>query len=301
MDGCTPPAPSPRWRSVAGLVAAAWVGAGSGERARAAPQSGGVAPPAPDEPIPRDPGRLAAELIEVSAALDRSIDAWTSRGDPSAGPPPQAVTLEALYQQRIYRLLAQRPGLAARTFRRLPRSLAPAARDTTLAMRHLFRLTPPTSARRFKTGPPLPAGVLLGYYRLAERRFGVAWHVLAAVNFVESAFGRLRNESIAGARGPMQFMPATWRAYGMGGNVHDPRDAILGAANYLRHSGAPRSYRRALFAYNRSGLYVDAVLRLARRMARSRRAYLAFYSWQVFVRTPAGDRRLTGPGLSRGR
>ena len=45
----------------------------------------------------------------------------------------------------------------------------------------------------------------------------------------------------------MQFMPATWRAYGLGGDVHDPRDAILGAANYLRASGAARDLRaRAL-------------------------------------------------------
>ena len=100
----------------------------------------------------------------------------------------------------------------------------------------------------------------LADYLEAERRFGVAWQVLAAVNFVESAFGRLRNASTAGAQGPMQFLPSTWRAYGLGGDIDDPRDAILGAANYLHASGAPRDYRRALFAYNHSPAYVDAVL-----------------------------------------
>jgi membrane-bound lytic murein transglycosylase B len=94
----------------------------------------------------------------------------------------------------------------------------------------------------------------------------------------------------------MQFIPSTWRAYGMGGDVQDPRDAIMGAANYLRASGAPRDYRRAVFAYNHSRLYVNAVLRLARVMRRRPAAYYGLYSWQVFVRTPAGDRRLTGPG-----
>ena len=74
----------------------------------------------------------------------------------------------------------------------------------------------------------------------------MAWHVLAAVNYVESRFGRLRNESVSGARGPMQFMPATWRAYGLGGDVRDPRDAIMGAANYLHASGAPRDYAPAV-------------------------------------------------------
>ena len=64
----------------------------------------------------------------------------------------------------------------------------------------------------------------------------------------------------------MQFMPATWRAYGLGGDVHDPHDAILGAANYLHANGAPARRRGALYHYNPSPLYVDAVLRYARRM-----------------------------------
>jgi membrane-bound lytic murein transglycosylase B len=79
----------------------------------------------------------------------------------------------------------------------------------------------------------------------------------------------------------------------MGGNVRDPHDAIMGAANYLHASGAPRDYRRALHAYNPSGLYVGAALRYARHMKGD--GYLLLYNWQVFVRTPSGERRLTGP------
>ena len=93
----------------------------------------------------------------------------------------------------------------------------------------------------------------------------------------------------------MQFIPSTWRRYGLGGNVHDPHDAILGAANYLHANGAPRNYRRALYRYNPSSLYVDAVLRYARRIQSDPRAYYVFYSRQVFVRTPHGLVRLTGP------
>jgi membrane-bound lytic murein transglycosylase B len=93
----------------------------------------------------------------------------------------------------------------------------------------------------------------------------------------------------------MQFLPATWRAYGLGGDVHDPRDAILGAANLLRASGAHRDLRRALYAYNRSTLYVDAVLAYARVLRRDRRALYAFHAWQVFVRTSRGYRRITAP------
>jgi soluble lytic murein transglycosylase-like protein len=125
----------------------------------------------------------------------------------------------------------------------------------------------------------------------------VPWNVLAAVNFVESKFGKLRSSSAAGAQGPMQFMPATWRRYGLGGNVHDAHDAILGAANYLHASGAPQHIRRALHAYNPSSSYVDAVLRYAGLMRRDRVVFYELYSWQVFVKTPGGDRRVTGPGL----
>jgi hypothetical protein len=93
----------------------------------------------------------------------------------------------------------------------------------------------------------------------------------------------------------MQFMPATWRRYGLGGDVQDAHDAILGAANYLHASGAPDDLRTALHHYNPSSAYVDAVLRYARRIGADRTMFYALYSWQVFVKTPRGDRRVTGP------
>jgi membrane-bound lytic murein transglycosylase B len=88
----------------------------------------------------------------------------------------------------------------------------------------------------------------------------------------------------------MQFLPGTWRAYGLGGDVHDPRDAILGAANLLRTSGAPQDLRRALYAYNHSPLYVEAVLAYARVLGRTRAALPVFHAWRVFVRAPDGYR-----------
>jgi membrane-bound lytic murein transglycosylase B len=93
----------------------------------------------------------------------------------------------------------------------------------------------------------------------------------------------------------MQFMPATWRAYGLGGDIRDPHDAILGAANYLHANGAPRSYRRALLHYNPSTHYVEAVLRFAHRIRRDERAFYAYYAWQVYVRRDGRVRRITGP------
>jgi hypothetical protein len=40
---------------------------------------------------------------------------------------------------------------------------------------------------------------------------------------------------------------------------------------------------------------VDAVLRYARAITRSSSTYYVLHSWQVFVRTTHGLRRLTGP------
>jgi membrane-bound lytic murein transglycosylase B len=93
----------------------------------------------------------------------------------------------------------------------------------------------------------------------------------------------------------MQFEPATWRAYGLGGNVHEPRDAILGAANFLAANHASTNERGALYHYNHSRLYVDAVTRYADRMTRDPRAFFHYYSWSVYIHTQAGYRRVTGP------
>ncbi len=252
-------------------------------------------PPPANQPIPREPARLAQALAANEVRLASAIDTWIANGI-RAGVPPVGVTLEALYEQRVARLLARDELLARSTLPRLSPSLRARMHDDVVARRELWRLTPTANPAALRTGPPAPHGELLAAYREASRRFRVSWQVLAAVNYVESAFGRLRSASSAGAQGPMQFLPSTWRRYGLGGDIRDPRDAILGAANYLHASGAPRSFRRALAAYNHSPLYVDAVLRYARRMQADRRAFYAVYSRQVIVRTASGDVRLTGPG-----
>ena len=207
------------------------------------------------------------------------------------------MVLQALYQQRIYRLLTRDARLATRTLALVPRDLAKVSRDLLAAQRELYRLTPSIGFQTIKVARPRPAPELLSYYREAQLKFKVQWNVLAAVNFVETKFGKLRSASAAGAQGPMQFMPATWRRYGLGGNVHDAHDAILGAANYLHASGAPQDLRNALHHYNPSSAYVDAVVRYARRIGADRSMFYALYSWQVFVKTRRGDRRVTGPGL----
>jgi hypothetical protein len=90
--------------------------------------------------------------------------------------------------------------------------------------------------------------------------------ILAGLTDVESGFGQNLGPSSAGAVGWTQFMPATWRRFGVdadGDGRKDPNsapDAIFAAARYLRHLGAPGDWRRALFGYNHSRAYVDAVL-----------------------------------------
>jgi membrane-bound lytic murein transglycosylase B len=280
-------------RRIALLIVVALAGCG-GEDAPAPPppqpaQSLPPVLPAPDAPLPRDPDALAASLAETAAGLDAAIDRWDQ-----AVPPPRDVALLALYEQRVIRLLTDRQRLYREVHARTRAPLRHELRDNVLARRELGRI------RSVRRGPPpriaigaaQPADVLRGHYRRAWRRFRVGPPLLAAVNFVESAFGRLRNRSISGARGPMQFMPATWAAYGLGGDISDPRDAILGAANYLHASGAPGDETRALFRYNPSSAYVSAISRYARRIRADQRAFYAYYAWAVFV----GDRRLTGPG-----
>jgi membrane-bound lytic murein transglycosylase B len=262
-------------------------------RPAAAPRAPGrQALPAPDAALPRDPRALAATLSATTRRLRDALARWDA-----AGAAPDEVTYLALHHQRTLRLMARRRTLGDATLALLAPDVRGEARDTVLGLRHLAAIPRSPGRRpRVRVASAAPAAELRRHYAAAERRFGVPWSILAAINFVESAFGRLRNASAAGARGPMQFLPSTWRAYGMGGDIDDPRDAIFAAANYLRRAGAPRDIDRALFAYNHSTRYVRAIRRFAARIAADDRAFLTYYAWQVFVRTPAGARRLTGPG-----
>jgi len=285
-------------RGLAGTAADPELEDPGGKPSRGYPEAGGI--PGPDAPIPRRPSALAAALTDATTDLGAVIERWRGEGDPARGGPPRDVTLLGLYQQRIYLLLGNRPRLARSTLARLRGGVRAEARDVLVVRRALGRLNPPTRRVRFRIGRALPADVLRRLYGRAERRFGVDWRLLAAVNLVETGFNRIRSNSSAGAQGPMQFIPSTWAAYGMGGDIRDPADAILGAANYLRASGAPGDERAALFAYNPSSDYVNSVRAHARSMRRDVRTYYSLYSWQIFVRTPSGSRQLTGPGRDSG-
>ena len=186
-----------------------------------------------------------------------------------------------LHRQALLRMLGTRAALG-----RAVEQLAPGERDdieARIALSTLSARYPPLRTTiRIVASPP--KAKLLAWYHEAQRRFGVRWQLLAAVNFVESAFGKIRNDSVSGAQGPMQFMPATWRAYGLGGDIHDPHDAILGAANYLAANHGATDERAALYRYNHSSLYVGAVLHYAHRITHVRLAFAEYYEWKVYVK-----------------
>jgi cell wall-associated NlpC family hydrolase len=124
----------------------------------------------------------------------------------------------------------------------------------------------------------IPANYLT-IYQQAGAKYGIGWNVLAGIGKVETGHGTSklpgvrRGENFAGAGGPMQFLAATWKSFGVDGNGdgkrdrYDPADAIPGAARYLKHNGAPERTKTALYMYNHSWDYVDLVLSWAKRYA----------------------------------
>jgi hypothetical protein len=114
---------------------------------------------------------------------------------------------------------------------------------------------------------------LLSIYQAAGIQYGVRWEVLAAINEIETDYGRNLNVSTAGAVGWMQFIPSSWRRYGVDANrdrrkdPYNPVDAIFAAARYLKAAGYEKDPRRAIFAYNHADWYVDSVMLRARLIA----------------------------------
>jgi murein DD-endopeptidase MepM/ murein hydrolase activator NlpD len=143
--------------------------------------------------------------------------------------------------------------------------------------------TPTTPGFTVAPATPAPVGVpsffidnfrippfLLPIYQAAGIQYSVPWQVLAAINEIETDYGRNLSVSSAGALGWMQFMPSSWEAYGVDANgdgvkdPYNPVDAIFAAARYLKAAGAESDLPRAIFAYNHADWYVQSVLLRAR-------------------------------------
>ncbi len=233
----------------------------------------------PAAPPPRSvlPAQLPTDRSQLVSAIDRAqklIDdpSSTSRQLASAGLFEQLAT-GALKSEALQ---ARRAMLAS-----LGRQAAASLRtDVEAAAALSGLLTPQRALPHWKIVLPPAANKLLSYFRAAQSRFGIGWEYLAAIEFIETRFGRIKGLSSAGAQGPMQFLPSTWAQYGSG-NINNQRDAILGAARFLVASGAQGSIADALYHYNPSRDYVNAVQDYAGRMRADRRAYYGYYYWQV--------------------
>jgi hypothetical protein len=107
---------------------------------------------------------------------------------------------------------------------------------------------------------------LLPIYQAAGTAYGIPWQVLAAINEVETDYGRDLSVSSAGAEGWMQFLPSSWAQYGVDANgdgfldPYNPADAVFAAARYLRAAGGDTNVKAAIFAYNHSQAYVESVM-----------------------------------------
>jgi hypothetical protein len=207
---------------------------------------------------------------------------------------PDLVAAAGRQAQRGYLTLVDHPEWDATVLSEVPGSLRDAIARNAAACRELHAMTTrlPATVPAWHIVEPPDGTQLRAYYLQAQRRFGVPWFVLAAVHLVESRMGRIVGNSSAGAQGPMQFLPATWMHYGLGGDVWNNRDAILGAANYLAANGAAdgtgAGLDRALYRYNNDARYVRAIRHYAEVMQADERAFLGYHTWQVYYRTTLG-------------
>jgi len=237
-----------------------------------------------DAPAGAQP-QLAADPAQIGA--DLVADEQTLR-DPAT--PEAALVAAARRQQAAYRAIGRHPEWDPIIRPLVPESLIATYDRNIDARRQLIAMSPVRDTLpAWRIVPPAPADQLLGYYREAEAATGVGWNYLAAINLVETRFGSIAGVSTAGAQGPMQFMPDTWAAYGKGGDVAAPREAIMAAGRYLAESGFANDPNRAIFAYNHANEYVRAVSDYAAIMADDPGSFAGYYRWDVYYYTTAGD------------
>lgn len=276
-------------------------GAGDGAAGAPAPRPTTTTTPATTSTVPATTTTTVPVVglpasAEEAAAVLRASGEVIAAGDVASA----AFALAAKREQAAYRAVAAHPEWDAAVRAGLPDALRPAFDANVTAARELRALTAPrTELPAWQIVAPAPAGELLSAYRNAEAATGVPWEYLAAIHLVETRMGRIRGTSPAGAKGPMQFLPSTWAAYGEG-DIESNHDAIRAAARYLARNGAPRNMANALWNYNHSDHYVRAVSRYAEQMCTRPHAFEAYWHWDVYYRLVTGDELLpvgwTKPG-----
>lgn len=230
-------------------------------------------------PLPTDAAGVADELSMVELAVrDSTIS------DSEIGPYGRR-------QQQMYRLISANPEWAPQVIAAVDPAIRPAvelnwaAREDLSALVRNYTLSTTLPAWRIRE--PLPVAELVGYYEESAANSGIDWTYVAAINLVETRMGRIEGLSTAGATGPMQFLPTTWNECCQGDPTVD-RDAIIGAGVYLRQRGGPADMQSALFGYNNSQRYVDAVSAYAAVMVDDPLAYRGYHAWEVYFLSAAG-------------
>jgi len=229
--------------------------------------------------VPSDAAAAAERLYEVERQLHRLEvdDAWRDL---------------AHEQQMLYRVIGRDADWTAAAVEGAPDDLA------LIIVRHLAARQAISNIGDGGEGPanvpaweiiePMPAAELRALYESAAADTGIDWAFLAAINLIETGFGRINGLSTAGAQGPMQFLPTTWEEVS-DGDINDPRDAIPAAARYLVRRGGPDDMHNALWGYNNSDAYVAAVTHYANLFRDDERSFLAAHSWEIHYSAAIGD------------
>ncbi len=214
---------------------------------------------------PTAPAQGAAPAAPAAEAQDELLDVLKpkskKKGKPSGGQP--------VFDSAGRLLSTQQPERERPTKTRLRHSNGvPTLSNPTMSLATLGPVpvgVPNFFINRFRIPP-----FLLSIYQAAGIQYGIRWEVLAAINEIETDYGRNLNVSSAGAMGWMQFIPSSWKSFGVDANgdgkidPYNPVDAIFAAARYLKAAGADQDLRKAIFAYNHADWYVDSVLLRAR-------------------------------------
>jgi membrane-bound lytic murein transglycosylase B len=207
----------------------------------------------------------------------------------------------ALDHQRAIHAIVLRPELREPTLKGIAdakrRAVVVSELDAAVQIRALTK--PQPNLPKWNLIAPASAAELRVAYEKAQKETGIEWQYLAAVNFVETKMGRIRGTSTAGAQGPMQFLPSTWKIYGKGGDINSVTDSIAAAARFLKAKGGPANMSKALFRYNNSNKYVVAITTYAQNMKADPALFTEYHAWQVIYRWAPGDVYLqegyTGP------